>query len=325
LHLASFNGIVAAHLKKFLSLMTISISLLIALLLDALLGEPKKGHPLVFFGQLASHIEKRLILPRDSTNINQKLHGAYALILTVVPITVFVFILTRPPALNAYLSPLILYLCIAPKSLLQHTSAVLAPLQTGNLTQARSAIAMIVSRETKQMDAQAIRKATIETTLENGADAIFAPIFWFILAGPTGAVLYRLSNTLDAMWGYKNQRYYHFGYAAARLDDLLNWIPARLTALSYILLGNSRIGWHCWHQQSPACESPNAGVVMSAGAGSLHIQLGGLAIYHGQEKLKPILGAGRIPINQDIKRANLLIQLSILLWLISITLGETLA
>ncbi len=305
--------------------MTLSISLLTALLLDALLGEPKKGHPLIFFGKLANHIEKWLILPRDTTNINQKLHGAYALLLAVAPISIIVFYLTRIPELNGYLSPLILYLCIAPKSLLQHTTAVLTPLQTGNLTQARLAIAMIVSRETEHMDTQAIRKATIETTLENGADAIFAPIFWFIIAGPTGAILYRLSNTLDAMWGYKNQHYYHFGYTAAHLDDLLNWIPARLTALSYILLGDSRIGWHCWQQQSPACESPNAGVVMSTGAGSLNIQLGGSAIYHGQEKLKPILGVGHAPVNQDIKRANLLIQLTVLLWLISITLGEALA
>ena len=305
--------------------MTVSLALLLALLLDALLGEPKKWHPLVFFGSWASTIEERLILPGDRSDINQKFSGLLALMLAILPISGVIFIITRTPLVNEFLSPVLLYLCIAPKSLFQHTLAVYQPLQTGNLTQARHAIAMIVSRETHEMDVQAIRKATIESTLENGADAIFAPIFWFVLAGPTGAIFYRLSNTLDAMWGYKNKRYCHFGYAAARLDDVLNWIPARLTALSYLLLGDSHKAWTCYRQQSPLCESPNAGVVMSAGAGSLNVNLGGPAIYHGQLKNKPTLGTERIASNQDIKRANQLVVLTTLLWLVTISVGESLA
>ena len=305
--------------------MTVALALLIALILDALFGEPQKSHPLVLFGTWASTIEEWLILPRDRTNINQKIHGLLALMLSVLPISGVIFFITRSSLLNDLLSPVILYLCIAPKSLLQHTLAIYQPLQKGDLVQARHAIAMIVSRETRQMDAQAIRKGTIESTLENGADAIFAPIFWFIIAGPTGAIFYRLSNTLDAMWGYKNTRYYHFGFAAARLDDILNWIPARLTALSYLLLGDSHKSWSCYRQQSRLCESPNAGVVMSAGAGCLNVKLGGAAIYHGQLKNKPTLGTERIATNQDILRANLLILLTTLLWLVLISLGESLA
>ncbi|OQK16398.1 hypothetical protein AU255_00335 [Methyloprofundus sedimenti] len=305
--------------------MTVALALLIALILDALLGEPKKAHPLIIFGAWAGYIEERLILPRDRSNIYQKINGLLALVLTTLPITGIIFIITRLPLLNDILSPVILYLCIAPKSLIQHTLAIYQPLQKGNLTQARHALSMIVSRETGQMDVQSIRKATIESTLENGADAIFAPIFWFVIAGPAGAIFYRLSNTLDAMWGYKNSRYYYFGFAAARLDDILNWIPARLTALSYLLLGDMHKAWTCYQQQSPCCESPNAGVVMSTGAGSLNVNLGGPAIYHGQPKIKPILGTERIATNQDIKRANLLIFLTTLLWLALISLGETLA
>lgn len=305
--------------------MAISLSLLLALILDAVLGEPKKWHPLVFFGSFASKIEKRLILPSHKPVHQQKIHGLLALLCTIIPLSGMIFLITRPPLINELLSPFILYLCIAPKSLFQHTHAVYKPLVKGNIAQARLAVAMIVSREAQQMDMQAIRKATIESTLENGADAIFAPIFWFILLGPTGAIGYRLSNTLDAMWGYKNQRYEHFGHAAARLDDLLNWIPARLTAACYMLLGNTRQAWHCCRLQSPQCASPNAGVVMSAGAGSLDIQLGGDAVYHGQQQQKPILGTERIATNQDIKRANVLILLSILLWLALLSLGETLA
>jgi len=301
--------------------MSITLTLFIALLLDFLLGEPNKWHPLVGFGRWANSLEQRFNQTQASAQ-QQTLFGLMALLLAITPILIGVAILTQS---SPYVEPILLYLCIAPKSLLQHTLAVYHPLVTGDLAQARHAISLIVSRETSQMQENDIRKATIETTLENGADAVFAPIFWFLIAGPVAVVFYRLSNTLDAMWGYKNPRYLHFGYAAAKLDDILNWIPARLTALSYGLLSHSKNAWQCYRQQSPHCESPNAGVVMSAGAGGLQIQLGGAAIYHGEIKDKPLLGLGRTTNNTDIKRANLLIILSLGLWFMLIFLGETLA
>ena len=149
---------------------------------------------------------------------------------------------------------------------------------------------MIVSRQTDKMTTNDVRKATIESVLENGADAIFAPLFWFIIAGPTGAILYRLTNTLDAMWGYKNTQYFYFGWATARFDDFLNWVPARLTALSYALLGKSLDAFKCWKNQAHLLDSPNAGPVMTAGAGALDIRLGGPAWYHGQLKDKISFG-----------------------------------
>lgn len=305
--------------------MSIALTVFFALLLDILLGEPKKWHPLVFFGQWANYLERQFIQSSHESKIRQKAYGFFALVLAILPVSMVVFIVTRGGLLAPYLSPIMLYFCIAPRSLLQHTLAVYRPLQQENLVQARLAISMIVSRETAQMDTLQIRKASIETTLENGTDAVFAPIFWFILAGPVGALFYRLSNTLDAMWGYKNAHYLHFGFAAARLDDVLNWLPARLTALSYLLLGDSKKAGFCWRTQSPFCESPNAGVVMSAGAGCLNVQLGGPAIYHGVLKNKAILGVGRVVVNEDIKRANLLIVLSAVLWLGVIILGESIA
>jgi len=301
--------------------MSITLTLFIALLLDFLLGEPKKWHPLVGFGHWANQLEAFFNHTQHSAK-QQTLQGICAVLLAIIPILIGATILTQS---LPYLEPIILYLCIAPKSLLQHTLAVYRPLVAGDLMQARQAISMIVSRETQEMQATDIRKATIETTLENGADAVFSPIFWFLIAGPIGVIFYRLSNTLDAMWGYKNPRYLHFGYAAAKLDDLLNWLPARLTALSYALLSHFQSAWQCCHDQSPHCESPNAGIVMSAGAGGLQIQLGGAAIYHGKLKQKPILGQGRTANNNDIKRANLLILLSLGLWFMLVFLGETLA
>ncbi len=184
---------------------------------------------------------------------------------------------------------------------------------------------MIVSRQTDNMSIDDVRKATIESVLENGADAVFAPIFWFVIAGPAGTILYRLSNTLDAMWGYKNQRYLHFGWAAARFDDVLNWIPARLTALTYALIGQTQPAFHCWKTQAHLLDSPNAGPVMTSGAGALNLKLGGPAWYHDTLKNKVFFGTQNTPANIDIKRANALINSSLYLWLIVLILGEYLA
>lgn len=306
-------------------MITLSTTLLSALILDAVLGEPKKFHPLVGFGNWANTLEQYLRLPTQAPIFIQKLTGLLAVLLAVVPITLLIAIINHQFQTTFIIDSVLLYLCIAPRSLIEHTQAVYQCLKKSDLNASRSAIARIVSRETQHMSPLAICKATLETTLENGADAIFAPIFWFIIAGAEGVVFYRLSNTLDAMWGYKNSRYLYFGYAAAKLDDVLNFIPARLTALSYLLLGHSHHAWHCYRQQSPHCESPNAGVVMATGAGSLNIKLGGNAIYHGQLTSKPLLGCGNTAHIHDISRANVLIILTIMLWLAMIFLGETLA
>lgn len=179
---------------------------------------------------------------------------------------------------------------------------------------ARQRVGYIVSRQTDRMTAIDVRRAAIESVLENGADAVFAPLFWFVLLGPFGALLYRLTNTLDAMWGYKNQRYRYFGWAAARFDDGLNWLPARLTALSYALLGNTRQAIQAWRWHAPLLESPNAGPVMTAGAGALNLSLGGPATYHGQLKDKPWFGGAKQPGDQDILRAIRLIYQTLAFW-----------
>lgn len=127
------------------------------------------------------------------------------------------------------------YLALGGRSLAEHAERVAADLAAGDLPAARQHVGWIVSRDTGTLDEASVAKACVETTLENGNDAVFGAIFWFVLFGGAGAVLYRLANTLDAMWGYKTERLLRFGWAAARIDDGLNFLPARLTALSYAL------------------------------------------------------------------------------------------
>jgi adenosylcobinamide-phosphate synthase len=322
LNLTEEYGIVRIH-KRITQHMTLSITIILAVLLDHWLGEPDKHHPLITFGKLASALENNTL--RQQPAIKQKTAGLLALTLLVLPLPTLLLFLPQQPVIEFIVVPLILYFCIAANSLKQHADVVYQHLINNELNQARTAVGYIVSRQTEHMNSSGVRKATIESVLENGADAVFAPLFWFVIGGPAGVVLYRLSNTLDAMWGYKNQRYCHFGWAAARFDDVLNWIPARLTALSYALLGHTRSALTCWRNQADKLESPNGGPVMTAGAGSLNIQLGGPAYYHGRLKQKIYFGTATPAQNRDIPRANKLINQTLGLWIISIMIGEFLA
>ncbi|AMK76691.1 MULTISPECIES: adenosylcobinamide-phosphate synthase CbiB [Methylomonas] len=305
--------------------MILTISILLAVAIDFWLGEPRNAyHPLVRFGKWAAIVEKRMLNSQQSA-FRQRVSGFLAVAIVLMPCLLWLLLLPSWPLLQAAIDVLILYFCIAARSLQQHALAVLSALADSDLPLARQQVGKIVSRQTEAMTEADVRRATIESVLENGADAVFAPVFWFVVLGPFGALLYRFSNTLDAMWGYKNQRYLYFGCAAARFDDLLNWLPARLTALSYALLGNTAQAIKSWQTQAHLLDSPNAGPVMTAGGGSLLLQLGGPACYHGQIKQKPWFGGPQAPENDDIKRACNLMYRTLLLWLIVIGAGDALA
>lgn len=282
------------------------LAALCAVLLDRLLGEPSHFHPLVGFGNLAAAIEKRL-------NRRSLAGGIVAWLLVVGPWVALAFWL-RPLAPFA-IDIALLYFALGAQSLCEHAEAIAKPLRDGHLEAARQRVGWIVSRDTSALDESGVAKAGVESVLENGNDAIFGTLFWFALLGGPGALLFRLANTLDAMWGYRTERFNLFGRFAARFDDVLNWLPARLTALSYALLGQTRNALACWQAQAPGWESPNAGPVMAAGAGSLGVLLGGAAIYHGQEEIRPPLGAGPAPVAKDLERAISLIRRSLWLWL----------
>ncbi|ABV36698.1 cobD; cobalamin biosynthetic protein [Shewanella sediminis HAW-EB3] len=275
----------------------------LALVLDRVLGEMTRFHPLVGLGRYAGWVKRTLWRPT-------KVRGVLAVILVLLPILPFLW-----ASRLWWLDALVLYLVIGGRSLSEHGNAVGQALQHGDLDLARKKVGMIVSRKTENLTEQQVVNATLESVLENGNDALFGALFWFCVAGLPGALVYRFSNTLDAMWGYKNQTYLHFGWGAAKFDDLLNYIPARLCALAYALGGNVTLALSCWREQAPQCASPNGGVVMAAGAGSLNITMGGAAEYDGYRCDKPLLGSGRPVQAGDIPRACRLVWLSAVYWL----------
>lgn len=297
--------------------LAVPLMLLAAVLLDRLLGEPARFHPLAGFGYLAKSVEKTVYRANY-------LSGVLAVCILLVPLVLIAYLLQHLAVFGSLFSVVVLYFAIAPRSLSEHAMRVAAAFTDNDLPEARAALGMMVSRDTTELDEEGVARATVESVLENGNDAIFAALFWFLVAGAPGVVLYRLSNTLDAMWGYRNERYNQFGWAAAKLDDVLNYIPARLTALSYTLLGHTRSAWHCWRQQAPAWDSPNAGPVMAAGAGALQVKLGGAAIYHGQLEQRPELGCGKHAGRADITRAVRLVRHTLYLWLMAISMGTLL-
>ncbi len=277
--------------------------------LDRLLGEPKRWHPLVGFGRVAGALEKRL-----NRNGGSRLAGLAAWSLVVLPpVLLAAFLCTLP--LGWLLHPLLLCFALGGRALEEHGERVAEDLEAGNLAAAREHVGWMVSRDTSALDAEGVSKAAVESLLENGNDAVFGALFWFFLLGGPGALLFRLANTLDAMWGYRNERFLRFGAAAARLDDAANYLPARLTALSYALFGKTARALACWRAQAPHWDSPNAGPVMAAGAGALQVSLGGPAVYHGRLEVRPRLGEGRAPAAIDIHRALTLVRHGQRLWL----------
>lgn len=302
----------------------IPVLILLALILDDLLGEPRRFHPLVGFGFFANWLEKKLNKP-IANHYFSIFCGAFAWCIAVaIPLIIIALIgylfLSIHWIASCVFSIIILYLTIGFNSLFLHVDAVTKALENNNIEEARQALSFIVSRQTHELSEEEIISATLETLLENSHDALFASLFWFIVAGPLGAVLHRLSNTLDAMWGYKSTRFLYFGKMAARSDDVLGFISAQLTALTFCMLRFSKSAFVCWFTQGLYWKSINAGSVMASGAGALNITFTSYVNY-GEGKVKrKALGCGRLAQLQDINAAKKLIFQALLLWLMTILL-----
>jgi adenosylcobinamide-phosphate synthase len=220
------------------------------------------------------------------------------------------------PWLGSLVSILLLYTTIAPRDLVRHSTEVYTPLAAGDLPEARRRVGMIVGRDTAALDEAGVARATVESVAESMVDGVTAPLFFAVLGGPMGAMLYKAINTMDSMFGYKNERYRAFGWAAARLDDLANFLPARLTSLmipaaAFLLRFDAKGSFSILLRDRRKHASPNSGHTEAAVAGALGVQLGGPSPYFGRMVEKPTLGEAVRSIEpQDILRANRLMLLS---------------
>jgi adenosylcobinamide-phosphate synthase len=270
---------------------------------DLLLGDPRRlPHPVVGIGRLISGLERFLydrVRPR-------RLGGLLLVALTLLVTGGLAWgLLTLAerlhPALGLLVAGWLVWTCLAVRELHRQSAVVVAHLTAGDLDGARQALSMIVGRDTQELDEQAILRACVETVAENSSDGIVAPLFFLGLGGPVAGVLFKAASTLDSMIGYRNERYREFGWAAARLDDLLNWLPARLTTLLLVasslpLGGKARGAWQIARRDGRKHASPNAGLPEAAAAGALGVQLGGPASYFGRWQEKPTFGDAERPV-----------------------------
>jgi len=330
--MAALSANICNQLLIMLPEFAIFCTLALALLLDKMLGEAKHLHYLIGFGWLANKIEKKLNNSASRAafvgkkaakpaTLNTKLLGTAAWCLLVLPLpAIYFFFLTD---LTWYgqilLDASLLYLCIGLNSLQQHAMQIYRPLKAKNIASARHFTGYIVSRETSVLSESEISRATIESMLENGHDAVIASLLYYLIGGAPLVILHRFANTLDAMWGYKNQRFQNFGYASARLDDVLGFISGKCCTLLYAIQGLRQGRWLQAiinaYQQGNQYKSHNGGWVMAAGATVMGRKLGGSARYHGKVMHSVMLGVGKDVTSDDIPHSLHLVSRASLLLL----------
>jgi len=276
------------------------IIILVAILLDLIVGDPRcLPHPVIYIGKVISYGEK-LIRKITITPIGLKIAGTI-LSISVILGTYFLFLGLIWLAFKVHLylgiilSIFVMSQTLAINSLYKHSLAVAKPLIVGDLINARKELSMIVGRDTEDIGEQDIVRGVVETVSENTVDGITAPLFYGFIGGPPLAMAYKAVNTLDSMIGYKDERYINLGWAGARLDDLANYVPARITGLVYLLIsfftpGGFKGVWNTIKKDAPKHPSPNSGIPEAAVAGALQIQLGGLNYYRGTASHRALMG-----------------------------------
>ena len=284
--------------------------------LDAIFGDPAwLPHPVILMGKAISALEKRLRNALPKTPQGELLGGG----ILAFCLPVGTFLLTSLICLGAArLSPWLglavqMFWCgqaLAAKGLVQESMNVYRELVKPDLPAARKAVSRIVGRDTQNLTLEGVTKAAVETVAENASDGVIAPLLYMLLGGAPLALTYKAINTMDSMLGYKNEKYLYFGRAAAKLDDVANYLPSRIAGLLWVaaaaLTGNSAGGaWKIWRRDRRNHASPNSAQTESACAGALGVQLAGPAYYFGEYYAKPTIGDALRPIEpEDIRRAN---------------------
>lgn len=317
------------------------IALCIGFVLDFLFGDPHfLWHPVQGIGKLTEWMEKGLFFlfqikeEREADKGKKQIAGTIlvmvVLIFSVGITALLLFLMGKIcPQLKFVFKCIICYQMLAMKSLRVESMKVYDALKTEGLEKARYAVSMIVGRDTGNLTREGIIKAAVETVAENTSDGVVAPLFYMLLLGPVGGVFYKTANTMDSMIGYKNDRYCYFGTAAARLDDILNFLPARISAMAMIVVAfflrlDAKNAWHIYKRDRYHHKSPNSAQTEAVCAGALNVQLAGDAYYFGQLTKKPVIGDAKCNVEtEDIHRANrLMYGTSILVLILGVILAE---
>jgi adenosylcobinamide-phosphate synthase len=267
------------------------VSVAAGLLVDRALGEPPEPvHPVAAFGRVMQAVERRMYAPTRSRGVAYALSG--------VAIGAVAGTIVRSPVAAVALAS-------AGRELRTAATRVRDALQANDLDRARELVPALVGRDPSALDASGLSAAVIESLAENSVDAVVAPALWGTVAGARGALVYRAVNTMDAMVGHRSPRYEAFGWASARLDDVANYVPARVTALLVASVRPRAVRdiWRAIWNDAPAHPSPNAGVAEAAFAAALGVELGGRLRYGEREEVRPLLGRGHRPQPTDIDRA----------------------
>lgn len=300
-------------------------AVILAFFLDLLIGDPPNWpHPVKWMGMLIGRLDKKL-----NTGLHKKRNG----IIMLLTVVLLVFLLTLGITYLAYwLHPIVgiiveavlISTTIAQISLRGAGMEVYRPLVEGNMDEARLKLSYIVGRDTEQLDESEIVRGTVETIAENTSDGITAPLFWAFIGGAPLAMLYRVINTCDSMVGYKNEKYSEFGWASAKLDDVVNWIPSRITGFLMLLGCPSR--YHTWKKRwsilfkdAKRHPSPNSGWTEAAVAALLGVQLGGRNVYKGVVSHRAEMGEKLVPLKAvHIRKTIHIMHLASFLFLILI-------
>lgn len=289
-----------------------------AILLDLLLGDPYcLPHPVRWIGNLIGKVEQimRKIFPK--TQKGEFVAGVFLVLIVVTISTEFPFLFLKGMQKigmwwNISFQMIFCYQLLAMKSLKTESMRVYHVLKTHDLQGARKAVSMIVGRDTKDLTEEGVTKAAVETVAENTSDGVIAPLFYMVMGGPVFGFFYKAINTMDSMVGYKNEKYLYFGRCAAKLDDFVNYIPARFSAICFVIAAffmgyDGKNAWKIYRRDCRNHASPNSAHTEAATAGALQIRLAGNACYFGELYEKPYIGDELRPIEiEDIRRVNAL-------------------
>ncbi len=282
-----------------------AIASVAGLVADRAVGDPRRGHPVAAFGAAAEKLESVAYRPSRAAG------AAYAAGLVCSSASVAALadrMLRRAPRCRTFFATAVMWSVLGGRSLERHARDLASAVRRDDLDGARALAPALVGRDPADLDATELCRAAVESVAENTADAVVGPLVWAALAGPAGAVAYRAANTLDAMVGHRSARYESFGWAAARLDDVLTWFPARTAALLAVALAPcadgdvGRAAVTLW-RDGRRHPSPNAGRLESVFAGVLGVSLGGRNVYGGKVHDRPRLGDGPPPGPDDVERA----------------------